>query len=45
MKSLTIGQVAKQTGVSHDTIRLYERYGLIDWHFLGMRFYFIKKVI
>lgn len=30
MQSLTIGQVAKQTGISHDTIRLYERYGLID---------------
>ncbi|MBJ15907.1 MAG: heavy metal-responsive transcriptional regulator [Legionellaceae bacterium] len=30
MTSLTIGQAAKQTGISHDTIRLYERYGLID---------------
>lgn len=28
--SLTIGQVAKAAGVSHDTIRLYERYGLIE---------------
>lgn len=28
--ALTIGQVAKQAGVSHDTIRLYERYGLIE---------------
>lgn len=28
--ALTIGQVANLTGVSHDTIRLYERYGLID---------------
>lgn len=29
MPSLTIGQVAKQAHVSLDTIRLYERYGLI----------------
>jgi len=29
MSSLTIGQVAKETQVSLDTIRLYERYGLI----------------
>jgi len=28
--ALTIGQVARLAGVSHDTIRLYERYGLID---------------
>ncbi|HAT8252083.1 TPA: MerR family DNA-binding protein [Legionella pneumophila] len=28
--ALTIGQVAKLTGVSRDTIRLYERYGLVD---------------
>lgn len=28
--TLTIGQVAKQVGVSNDTIRLYERYGLIE---------------
>lgn len=27
--ALTIGQVAAQAGVSNDTIRLYERYGLI----------------
>lgn len=27
---LTIGQVAKRAGVTHDTIRLYERYGLIE---------------
>lgn len=26
----TIGQIAKLAGVSHDTIRLYERYGLIE---------------
>lgn len=26
----TIGQVAKRAGVSNDTIRLYERYGLIE---------------
>ena len=30
MNAMTIGQVAKQVGVSTDTIRLYERYGLID---------------
>ena len=31
MKNITtIGHVAKQIGVSTDTIRLYERYGLID---------------
>ena len=30
MTTLSIGQVAKQTGVTHDTIRLYERYGLIE---------------
>ena len=30
MNSMTIGRVAKQVGVSTDTIRLYERYGLID---------------
>lgn len=29
-EALTIGKVAKQTGVSRDTIRLYERYGLIE---------------
>lgn len=29
MTTLTIGQVAKQAHVSNDTIRLYERYGLI----------------
>ncbi|HAU1718441.1 TPA: heavy metal-responsive transcriptional regulator [Legionella pneumophila] len=29
MDSLTIGQVAKQAQVSLDTVRLYERYGLI----------------
>lgn len=29
-RELTIGQVAKQIGVSHDTIRLYERQGLIE---------------
>jgi len=29
MTMLTIGDVAKQAGVTHDTIRLYERYGLI----------------
>ncbi|HAT1987733.1 TPA: MerR family DNA-binding protein [Legionella pneumophila] len=29
MPSLTIGQVAKEAQVSLDTIRLYERYGLI----------------
>ncbi|HAT4425571.1 heavy metal-responsive transcriptional regulator [Legionella pneumophila serogroup 1] len=28
--ALTIGQVASLAGVSHDTIRLYERYGLIE---------------
>ncbi len=27
--TLTIGQLAKKIGVSHDTIRLYERHGLI----------------
>lgn len=27
--TLTIGQLAKKVGVSHDTIRFYERYGLI----------------
>lgn len=26
----TIGQIAKRAGVSNDTIRLYERYGLIE---------------
>ncbi|HAU1249873.1 TPA: heavy metal-responsive transcriptional regulator [Legionella pneumophila] len=26
---LTIGQIAKQAGLSNDTVRLYERYGLI----------------
>ncbi len=30
MKSMTIGQVAKQTGVGIETIRFYERRGLID---------------
>lgn len=29
MDRLTIGKVAKLACVSHDTIRLYERYGLI----------------
>lgn len=29
MSLLSIGQVAKHAHVSHDTIRLYERYGLI----------------
>ena len=28
--ALTIGQIAKRAGVSNDTIRLYERYGLIE---------------
>ena len=31
MTSLTIGQAAKQTGISHDTIRLYERYNFYPW--------------
>ena len=30
MKTLTIGQVAKQVGVGLETIRFYERKGLID---------------
>lgn len=30
MSGLTIGQVAKQTHLSHDTLRLYERMGLIE---------------
>ncbi len=30
MKPMTIGQVAKQTGVGIETIRFYERRGLID---------------
>ncbi len=30
MKGLTIGQIAKQANVTPDTIRLYERYGLLD---------------
>lgn len=30
MTKLTIGQLAKQTDISNDTIRLYERYGLLD---------------
>ena len=30
MSKMTIGRIAKQVGVSTDTIRLYERYGLID---------------
>lgn len=30
MTNLTIGQIAKQVNVSNDTIRLYERQGLIE---------------
>ena len=30
MNTLTIGQVAKQTGIGIETIRFYERKGLID---------------
>tara|TARA_R110000868_G_scaffold25050_3_gene97856 strand:- start:471 stop:893 length:423 start_codon:yes stop_codon:yes gene_type:complete len=30
MRLLSIGQVAKKTNVTCDTIRLYEQYGLID---------------
>lgn len=30
MKTMTIGCVAKKVGISTDSIRLYERYGLID---------------
>lgn len=30
MRGLTIGQVAKQIGISRDAIRIYERRGLID---------------
>lgn len=30
MSRLTVGQVAKKANVSHDTVRLYERYGLIE---------------
>lgn len=30
MSALTIGQVAKQADVTCDTVRLYERYGLVE---------------
>ncbi len=30
MKSLTIGKLSKMAGVTNDTVRFYERYGLVD---------------
>lgn len=30
MKKLTIGKLSKMAGVTNDTVRFYERYGLID---------------
>ena len=30
MRSMTIGKLSKMAGVTNDTVRFYERYGLID---------------